>query len=128
MDKINTHQKINQDLSGNPLELGEGYSKVELVPTRSMILDDSNLIHGGFIFGLADYSAMLAINHPFVVLGGANVRFLIPVKLGDRLIAEANLVNIDGKKHVVDVHIQRDKEVVLIGEFYCFIPDKHVLT
>ena len=70
---------------------------------------------------------MLAVNKPTVVLGGANVRFLVPIKEGDVLIAEGMLLRVDGKKLVVDVNIRREKEVVFIGEFYCFTPEKHVL-
>lgn len=122
-----THQKVNEKYSGTPIELKEHYSKVKLTTIPEMILDESGLIHGGFIFSLADYSAMLAINHPNVVLGGANCRFLVPVKEGDELVAEAMLSNVDGKKLVVDVNIKRADEVIFIGEFYCFAPEKHVL-
>ena len=123
-----THQKINEKYSGTPLELKENYAKVKLTMTSEMILDDTRLIHGGFIFSLADYAAMLAINKPTVVLGGANCRFLVPIKEGDELVAEAMLANVDGKKLIVDVNIKRGAEVVFIGEFYCFAPEKHVLN
>ncbi|MFX1573679.1 MAG: hotdog domain-containing protein [Promethearchaeota archaeon] len=107
--------------------LRKNYSKVQLKTTKEMILDNSGLIHGGFIFSLADYAAMLAINHPFVVLGGANVRFLLPVKIGDIIIAESKVAQIKGKKHIVDVIIQRNTDIIFKGEFYCFIPQKHIL-
>lgn len=32
-----------------------------------MAADEYRLVHGGFIFGLADYAVMLAINEPTVV-------------------------------------------------------------
>lgn len=124
---IKTHQQICKDYSGEPLELQENYAKVKLITTDIMKLDDRGLIHGGYIFSLADYAAMLAINKPTVVLGGANCRFLVPIKVGDELIAVATLINVEGKKMMVDVHITRGTEVVFIGEFYCFTPDKHVL-
>lgn len=125
---IKTHQKIDQSYCGKPVELKENYAKVALTLTEKMMLDESGLIHGGFIFSMADYAAMLAINHPNVVLGGANVRFLVPVKKGDKLIAEAQLAREDGKKLIVDVNIVRENEVIFIGEFYCFTPEKHVLS
>ncbi|MFX1537335.1 MAG: hotdog domain-containing protein, partial [Promethearchaeota archaeon] len=68
---------------------------------------------------------MLAINHPNVVLGSSNVRFLKPVVEGDLLIAEAQLREILGKKHVVDVNVKKENDIVFEGEFICFIPKTH---
>ncbi|MFX1255289.1 MAG: hotdog domain-containing protein [Promethearchaeota archaeon] len=123
----NTHLKINKHLCGEPIKLAEGYSQVKLQTTLDMILDETRLIHGGFTFSLADYAAMLAINHPNVVLGSSNVRFLKPVVEGDLLIAEAQLREIKGKKHIVDVKVKKENEIVFEGEFICFIPKTHLL-
>ncbi|MHA1107293.1 MAG: hotdog domain-containing protein [Promethearchaeota archaeon] len=123
-----THLKVNQVICGTPIELKEDYSLVSLKTTSDMIVDNSNLIHGGFIFGLADYAAMVAINHPNVVLGGANVKFLKPTILGDELIAEAKLSKIEGKKHIVEVIVKRDDLTIFKGELYCYIPAINVLN
>ena len=124
---IKTHEKIDQSLCGSPLQVEEGYSRVELRPTANMAADDSGLIHGGFIFGLADYAAMIAVNHPNVVLGGADVKFLKPVKIGEPVIAEARVGEQAGKKHVVAVTVSRADEPVFEGNFACFVLDRHVL-
>jgi len=92
-----------------------------------MITDDTGLIHGGFTFSLADFAAMLAVNHPNVVLGGANVNFLKPVVEGDIIIAEAQVVNPKEKKLVVKVNVKKDDESVFSGEFFCYTPKYHVL-
>lgn len=123
-----THKEINEKYSGKPIEMKDNYSKVKLTTTSEMILDETGLIHGGFIFSIADYAAMLAINKPTVVLGGANCRFIIPVKEGEELIAEAMLSRVNGKKKIVDVNVKRGGEIVFIGEFYCFTPEKHVFA
>ena len=109
------------------MELEEGYSKVKLETTDDMVVDETGLIHGGYTFGLADFAAMIAINHPNVVLGGSHVRFVEPVKVGDIMIAEAQLMNVEDGKLIVDVNITVDEKVVFIGEFICFAPEKHVL-
>ena len=129
MKKINqtTHNKINSSLCGNSLILKENYSRIELLTTGEMIVDETGLIHGGFVFGLADYAAMVCINHPNVVLGAADVKFVKPVKKGDTLIAEAYLEKIEGKKYRVKVEVKEREDLVFHGIFTCFIPDKHVL-
>ena len=121
-----THKKINKELCGIPIELGEGYSKVKLKLISKMIVDKSGLIHGGFVFSLADYAAMLAINHPNTILGGANVRFLKPVLVDENLIAEAKFMEEEGKKQLVKVSVKRDGEIIFTGEFICFSPDHHI--
>ena len=125
--KLNTHFKVNNKLSGEPIELREGYSKVKLQTSLDMITDKSGLIHGGFTFSLADYAAMLAVNHPNVVLGGSKSRFLLPAIEGDILIAEAQLVRKEGKKLIVDVNVKRNEDIIFTGEFTCFTPAKHIL-
>jgi uncharacterized protein (TIGR00369 family) len=122
-----THNKINPELSGQIIQLEENYSKVKLKTISEMIADEKGLIHGGFLFSLADFAAMVCINHPNVVLGGATVRFLKPVKQGDILIAEGKLSKVDGKKRIVSVTIKIRDQIVFKGDFQCFIPNKHVL-
>ncbi len=126
--QISTHQKINQQLCGKPLEVKEGYSRVELAADAGMAVDETGLVHGGFIFGQADYAAMIAVNHPNVVLAGANVKFLKPVKAGDTVIAEAQVTAVEKKKHTVEVAVTRDNEKVFEGTFICFVLEKHVLS
>lgn len=124
---INTHERIDSSLCGRPIEVADGYSRVELTATENMTADDSGLIHGGFIFGLADYAAMIAVNHPNVVLGGAEVKFLKPVKVHEIVIAEARVGEQAGKKRVVAVTVTRQGDTVFEGSFACFVLDKHVL-
>jgi acyl-coenzyme A thioesterase PaaI-like protein len=92
-----------------------------------MIVDDTGLIHGGFIFGLADFCAMLTVNHPNVVLGRAEVGFLKPVNVGDVLIANGTLINTRGKEIHVKVEIFRNGDLVFDGKFICFTPKNHIL-
>jgi len=122
-----THEMIDHELCGRPLSLDKNYSKVEMKTTQRMTVDVTGLVHGGFIFGLADYSAMIAVNHPNVVLGAAEVKFLKPVKSGDVLIAEAWVGEKEGKRHSVSVIIKEGDTEVFEGMFICFVLNKHVL-
>ncbi len=125
--EIRTHEKIDQRLCGKPVKIEENYAEVELETTEGMAADEKGLVHGGFIFGQADYAAMLAVNHPNVVLGGANVRFLKPVTVGEKVLAIAKVVSEEEKKKIVDVVVKRENEEVFRGEFICFVLPKHVL-
>jgi uncharacterized protein (TIGR00369 family) len=109
------------------LEIGNGRSRVELTTTPAMIADDSGLVHGGFVFGLADHAAMIAVNHPNVVLGSAEVKFLKPVVLGQTVVAEARVVSSSGKRHQARVTVTRGETMVFSGDFTCFVLETHVL-
>lgn len=126
--KINTHPEIDQGLCGTPVMVVEGTSRVELVLSESMAADASGLVHGGFIFGMADYAAMIAVNHPNVVLGAAEVRFLKPVRVGETVTAEAVVTENNGKKQSVTVSVAREDTPVFEGTFTCFVLDKHILS
>lgn len=124
---INTHGSIDHALCGKPLFVGDGLSRVEMVTTPSMAADEKGLVHGGFIFGAADYAAMIAVNHPHVVLGASDVKFLKPVRVGEIVMATARVQEIKGKKYWVSVSVSRAEEEVFQGMFTCFVLDKHVL-
>ncbi|HEY9422442.1 MAG TPA: hotdog domain-containing protein [Thermoanaerobaculia bacterium] len=122
-----THLAIDRRLCGEPQELRDGSAIVSFEAMPEMAADDRGLVHGGFVFGLADYAAMLAVNDPNVVLGGAEVRFLKPVMIGERLVARAVVEEADGRKRRVRVEVLRAEEPVMSGFFSCFVLDRHVL-
>jgi len=124
---INTHLLINQKLCGTPRKVEKGFAQVEMTTTVAMTVDASDLVHGGFVFGIADYAAMLAVNDPNVVLGAADVKFLKPVVAGETIVADAKVNTIEGKKHDVDIRVQRDGKTVFKGVFTCFVLERHVL-
>lgn len=124
---IMTHKSINQELCGTPVELALNRAVIEMTAKEFMAVDEKGLIHGGFIFGLADHAAMLAVNHPNVVLAGADVRFILPVRVNEELIARADVVEEKGKKRMVRVEVTRGDETVFSGTFTCAVLDTHVL-
>jgi acyl-coenzyme A thioesterase PaaI-like protein len=125
--EIKTHKLANSSLLGKPVEVVDGEAIVELKATDDMAVDEKGLIHGGFTFGLADYAAMLAVNHPNVVLGASDVRFLGPVQSGDMMVARAVVSQLDGRRRVVNVEVKVGDRVVLSGTMACFVLDRHVL-
>ena len=127
MDTAQTHLETNSSLCGTPIELSEGRAVVELETTNMMVVDERGLVHGGFIFGLADYAAMLSINHPNVVLGKATTKYLKPTRVGDVVRAHAELSREEGKKKIVEVVVKQGEELLFEGEFICFVPNTHVL-
>ncbi|MDD2336042.1 MAG: hotdog domain-containing protein [Geobacteraceae bacterium] len=125
---LKTHLLINQSLCGQLLSIDEGIAVVKINTTSEMVADDHKLVHGGFIFGAADYAAMAAVNDPNVVLGSAEVKFLKPSKSGDTVILNAKVTDANGKRRRVDVEgVDEAGAIIFSGTFTCFVLEKHVL-
>ena len=121
-----THLAINPSLCGTPVELAPGRAVVSLSTSGPMAADARGLVHGGFVFGLLDYAAMLAINDPHVVLGAADCRFLSPVRVGDVVLAEAEVAEERGRKRLVNARARVGDRVVLEGSLTAFVLEQHV--
>lgn len=127
MTESKTHLAISSSLCGDIVSLAEGTATTRFVATDVMRADAEGLVHGGFVFGLADYAAMLAVNDPNVVLGSADMRFLAPVKVGDEVSATARVIETKGKKRVLEIVAKVGEREVLSGKLVAFVLDQHVL-
>lgn len=128
MTTITTHQAISTSLVGRPVSVDDGVATVELETTDAMRVDEHGLVHGGFVYGAADYAAMLAVNEPTVVLAASNVSYPAPTRVGDLVVAQASVMESDDKRRTVESRATLDRGgVVLEGTFDCVVPDHHVL-
>ena len=125
--QLNTHLNINTSICGKVTKLHKNYAEVLLHTTQQMTVDRQELVHGGFIFGAADYAAMSAVNDPYVVLGASSSKFLAPVKVGDTVLCKASIVSEEGKKREVKVQAFVSEKLVFEGSFTTFVLSKHVL-
>jgi uncharacterized protein (TIGR00369 family) len=128
-DNQKTHLSVSGELVGKVERIETGKcSRVSLAVNSKMRVDEKGLAHGGFAFGLADYAAMVAVNDPYVVLLSSQVRFLKPVIVGERLAAQAEVTETDGKKRKVWCEVfNQDRQKVLEGEFLCLVLTQHLL-
>jgi len=123
----NTHLLIDTSLCGKVTKLESGYAEVILHTTRQMAADEKGLVHGGFVFGAADYAVMCAVNDPHVVLGAATSKFIAPVKAGNVVVCKASICTQRGKKQEVSVNAYVGDKKVFEGTFTTFVLEKHVL-
>ena len=124
---LQTHTHINKYLCGEIVEHTEMRVVVNLTTHEDMVVDNYGLIHGGFIFGAADFAAMSVVNEKNVVLVASNSEFLSPVKLGDIVSFTAILRQTEGRKRNIDVKAFVHDIKVFEGEFKTVITDRHVL-
>ena len=65
----NTHLALSPRLCGEARELGAGTARVEWTATDETRADDRGLVHGGFVFGVADHAAIMV--HGRIVRDGS---------------------------------------------------------
>ncbi len=123
-----THRQLDPTLCGRPVQWGGGVGRAVFEATGAMAADTSGLVHGGFVFGLADHAAMLAVDHPFVVLTTAEVRFVAPVRVGEHVEAIARLRERQGRRYLLDVEARVDERIVFQGTMRAAVLARHVLT
>lgn len=124
---LKTHLNIDERLCGRVVSLAEGSAVVELRTVPEMAADERGLVHGGFIFGAADYAAMVAVNEPTVVLASSSCTFTAPSRVGDVIVMRAAVVRSEGRKHTVEVVAVQGDAAVFKGEFLCVVTREHVL-
>ena len=125
--ELKTHLKFNPKF-GRLVEITENGAKVVLETNEEMAVDEEGLVHGGFTFGAADFCAMASVNEPYVVLVKAtNCEFLAPVKVGDVVEFEGEILMKEKRKVEVKVVGTLNEIKVFEGLFSCIVLDKHVL-
>lgn len=124
---VQTHPAIDRTLCGEPVALGPGTATVRLATTPAMAADARGLVHGGFVFGAADYAAMLAVNDPLVVLGSAEVRFTAPARVGEVVVLVAERSELRKRKHKITVTGRVSEREVFVGTFTAYVLEQHVL-
>lgn len=77
------------------LDLGDSALSV-MTPTADMALLHSGVVRGHHLFAMANSLAVAVVDAEIALTGSANVRFLRPVRVGDRLVAKARVREISG--------------------------------
>jgi acyl-coenzyme A thioesterase PaaI-like protein len=126
MIEVRTHRSIDSRLVGVVDQVDEGSATVRLATVPEMAADDRGLVHGGFVFGAADYAAMVAVNDPNVVLASSDLRFRAPVRVGDVVVATARVASENGRKREVAVEARVGEVVVLTGMLVAAVLERHV--
>lgn len=99
------------------LELGhKGISVMQITP--DMVFEKTKVARGHFIFAQANSLALAIIDAPAAATGVANVKYKLPVHIGEKLISKAEVVKKRGNKYFVWVKTRNDiQEEVFRAKF-----------
>ena len=108
------HTEVIGDLLS--LELGvRGTSALRV--TDDLIFADSEIARGTALFSQANSLALAIIDAPVAMTGVANVKYKMPIKKGDTVIAHAEIVKVRGNKIFVWVKTYREDKEVFRAKF-----------
>jgi acyl-CoA thioesterase len=94
------------------------HALVRMTVTEAMV-NGHAIAHGGYIFTLADSAFALACNSrgQTTVAAGADVTFVSAARLGDVLLAEAQVRTSYGRSGITDVTVTREDDGAVVAEF-----------
>jgi len=95
------------------LRAGPGTAEVRMRITRAMV-NGHDIAHGGYLFMLADTAFACACNtHGAATVGaGAEISFVTSARLGDELVATAEMRTRYGRNGIYDVTVRRDRDII----------------
>ncbi len=107
----------SQRLGMEIVHIAPGAATLTMTVRRDMSNGQGNC-HGGYIFLLADSAFAFACNshNQVTVAQHASVSFLEPVRIGDRLTAEAREVNRRGRSGIYDIRVT-NQDGLHVAEF-----------
>jgi acyl-CoA thioesterase len=99
-------------------DVGPGRARARMRVTAEMV-NGHDIVHGGYVFLLADNAFAFACNTygQVTVAAAAEVVFVAPGRLGDELTAEAVERTRFGRSGIYDVTVRRSGDDAVIAEF-----------
>jgi acyl-CoA thioesterase len=95
-----------------------GHARTRMTVTATMV-NGHDIMHGGYIFTLADSTFALACNATgrLTVAAAADITFPAAVRLGDVLVADARERVTYGRSGITDVTVTRETAGEVVAEF-----------
>ncbi len=106
------------EVVGELIDLELGHSGISLLRvTEDMVFAKTQIAKGHYMFSQANSLALAIIDAPMAVTGVANVKYKVPVHVGEKLIAKAEIVRVRGNKYFVWVKTRNDTQEVFRAKF-----------
>lgn len=124
------HDLFSQWLGISVTDVREGYSKISM-EVRPEMINGFGIVHGGIAFSLADSAFAFACNNRnnlSVALDTA-INFTKPVKVGDKLTAEANEMHNGRSTGIYHIRVSNQAgELVALFKGTCFRTGKPLIS
>jgi len=98
------------------LELGvQGISVMTITP--DMVFEKTKIARGHYVFSQANSLAIAIIDASTAVTGVANIKYKIPIHVGEKLVAKAEVIRKRGNKYFIWVKTRNEKQEVFRAKF-----------
>lgn len=106
------------EVVGELIDLELGKSGISLMKiTEEMVFEKTHVARGHHVFSQANSLALAVIDAPAAVTGVANIKYKIPVRMGEKLIAKAEIIRQRGNKYFVWVKTRNEAQEVFRAKF-----------
>ncbi|MCE5286930.1 MAG: transcription factor FapR [Pelosinus sp.] len=106
------------ELVGELIDLELGRSGISIMQvTQDMVFEKTRVARGHYVFSQANSLALAVIDAPIAVTGVANIKYKIPIHVGEKLVAKAEVMKQRGNKYFVWVKTRNDKQEVFRAKF-----------
>jgi len=106
------------DVVGELIDVELGKSGISLMKiTEEMVFEKTQLARGHHVFSQANSLALAVIDAPTAVTGVANIKYKIPVHIGEKLVAKAEIVKKRGNKYFIWVKTRNETQEVFRAKF-----------
>lgn len=108
----------SDEIIGELIDLELGKSGISLLHiTDDMVFEKNKVARGHYIYSQASSLALALIDAPMALTGVANIKYKMPVHVGDKLVAKAEIVKQRGNKYFVWVKTRNGMEEVFRAKF-----------
>lgn len=107
-----------QEIVGELLDVQLNKEGLSLLETQSdMGFKRSDLVRGHTLFAQANSLAVAIVDADVVLTGEAHIRFISPVRVGEKVLGKAQVVSEDGRKKMIEVVLKTKERLVFEGQF-----------
>jgi acyl-coenzyme A thioesterase PaaI-like protein len=113
-----------EEVIGDLVELDPNHGALSLLTaTPEMAFRHTELVSDHYIYAQASSLAIAVIEADMVFTGAARLRYRLPAKVGERLVARAKVGTRKGNKYVVSVRITVGDREIFVGRFITVVVD-----
>lgn len=109
---------LQSEIVGELIDIELNKSGISILETdKTMVFNKSRVVKGHYIFAMAESLAYAIIDEEVAITGVANIKYRVPVLVGQKLVAKASIKSIREKEYIVHVMINVKEDQVFRGKF-----------
>lgn len=111
-----------QEVVGEVITLELDHSGISILQiSNEHVFERNQIARGHYLFAQANSLAVAIVNAELVLTRSASIRFIRPVRLGEKCVAHAKVVDKKASRYQVDIKTKIQDDIVFQGVFdvYC---------